>query len=139
MFGKTVGKPCSPDILRKMYTTFLEATMIKSKKKLHLARRTMPTVLEEMGYVHASRKRLPHSTPTSFQRDNGRDRWHRPLGEQHASRGVRGQDSQVGKWGARVEEMTSTSEHPPPGCRRPCGLLCWRGLPCSMGQNSSTK
>ncbi|KAI9446918.1 hypothetical protein BJY52DRAFT_1193826 [Lactarius psammicola] len=48
MFGKTVGRPCSPDTLRKMYTTFLEATTIKSKK-LHLARRTMPTVLEEMG------------------------------------------------------------------------------------------
>ena|ERR1700761_7926362 len=56
MFGKTVGKPCSPDTLRKMYTTFLAATTIKSKKKLHLARRTMPTVLEEMGYVKASQK-----------------------------------------------------------------------------------
>ncbi|KAF8260772.1 hypothetical protein EI94DRAFT_1706057 [Lactarius quietus] len=32
-----------------MYTTFLEATTIKSKKKLHLACCTMPTVLEEMG------------------------------------------------------------------------------------------
>ncbi|KAF8257119.1 hypothetical protein EI94DRAFT_1818964, partial [Lactarius quietus] len=49
MFGKTVGKPCSPDTLWKMYTTFLEATTIKSMKKLHLACRTMPTVLEEMG------------------------------------------------------------------------------------------
>jgi hypothetical protein len=63
MFGKTVGKPCSPDTLRKMYTTFLEATTIKSKKKLHLARRTMPTVLEEMGYVQTSQKELPSSTP----------------------------------------------------------------------------
>ncbi|KAH8981783.1 hypothetical protein EDB86DRAFT_2769787, partial [Lactarius hatsudake] len=49
MFGKTVGNPCSPDTLRKMYKTFLGATTIKSNKKLHLARRTMPTVLEEMG------------------------------------------------------------------------------------------
>ena len=49
MFGKTVGKPCSPDTLQKMYTTFLEATTIKSKTKLHLAHHTMPTVLEEMG------------------------------------------------------------------------------------------
>jgi hypothetical protein len=56
MFGKTVGKPCSPDTLRKMYTTFLEATTIKSKKKLHLARRTMPTVLEEMGYAQTSQR-----------------------------------------------------------------------------------
>jgi len=63
MFGKTVGKLCSPDTLRKMYTTFLKATTIKWKKKLHLAHRTMPTVLEEMGYVQASRKRLPRSTP----------------------------------------------------------------------------
>jgi len=50
MFSKTVGKPCSPDTLRKMYTTFLESTTIKSKKKLHLARRTMPAVMEDMGY-----------------------------------------------------------------------------------------
>ena len=49
MFGKTVGEPCNSDTLRKMYTTFLEATTIRSKKKLHLARRTMPAVLEEMG------------------------------------------------------------------------------------------
>jgi len=67
MFGKTVGKPCSPNTVHKMYMTFLEATTIKLKKKLHLACRTMPTVLEEMGYVRASRKRLPRSTPTSFQ------------------------------------------------------------------------
>jgi hypothetical protein len=50
MFGKTVGKPCSPDTLRKMYTTFLESTTIKSKKKLHLAHCTMPAVMEDMGY-----------------------------------------------------------------------------------------
>ena len=50
MFGKTVGKPCSPDTLRKMYTTFLESTTIKLKKKLHLACRTMPALMEDMGY-----------------------------------------------------------------------------------------
>jgi hypothetical protein len=71
MFGKTVGKSCSPDTLRKMYTTFLETTTIKSKKKLHLARRTMPTVLEEMGYVQTPQYKLPHSAPFFFQCDNG--------------------------------------------------------------------
>lgn len=49
MFGKTVGKACGDDALRKMYTKFLESTSIKSKKKLHLARKTIPTHLEEMG------------------------------------------------------------------------------------------
>lgn len=51
MFGKTVGKACGDDALRKMYTKFLESTSIKSKKKLHLARKTIPSHLEEMGYA----------------------------------------------------------------------------------------
>ena len=51
MFGKSVGKACGDDALRKMYTRFLESTSIKSKKKLHLARKTIPTHLEEMGCV----------------------------------------------------------------------------------------
>jgi hypothetical protein len=49
LFGRVVGKDCSGDALRKMYKKFLEPTTIKSQKKLHLARRTMPTVMEEMG------------------------------------------------------------------------------------------
>ncbi|KAF8467011.1 hypothetical protein DFH94DRAFT_616994, partial [Russula ochroleuca] len=49
LFGRAVGKPCSGDALRKMYGKFLEPTTIKSRKKLHLARRTMPAVMEEMG------------------------------------------------------------------------------------------
>lgn len=52
LFGKHVGQPSSGDALRKMYTTMLEPTTITSKKKLHLARRTMPSVMEDMG-VHA--------------------------------------------------------------------------------------
>ena len=49
MFGRTVGKPCGDDALRKMYTTFLETTTIKSKKTLHRAHKTIPTQMEEMG------------------------------------------------------------------------------------------
>jgi hypothetical protein len=49
LFSRTVGKPCSGDALRKMYGKFLEPTTIKSRKKLHLAHRTMPAVMEEMG------------------------------------------------------------------------------------------
>lgn len=51
MFGRVVGQPSSGDALRKMYTAMLEPTTITSKKKLHLARRTMPTMMEDMGYV----------------------------------------------------------------------------------------
>lgn len=51
MFGKHVGQPSSGDALRKMYTTMLGPTTITSKKKLHLARRTMPSVMEDMGFV----------------------------------------------------------------------------------------
>ena len=49
LFGRKVGVPCSGSALRKMYTTFLENTTIKSHKKLHLARHTIPTLMEDMG------------------------------------------------------------------------------------------
>jgi hypothetical protein len=49
IFGKHVGQASSGDALRKMYTNMLEPTSITTKKKLHLARRTMPTVMEDMG------------------------------------------------------------------------------------------
>jgi hypothetical protein len=39
------------DGVGKMYSNFLSHTTITSKKKTHLARRGLPTVLEEMGYV----------------------------------------------------------------------------------------
>jgi hypothetical protein len=51
MFGKTVDTKCTPDALRKMYDKFLDHTTIKSQKKLHLARRTMPAIMEDMGCV----------------------------------------------------------------------------------------
>jgi hypothetical protein len=51
MFGKHVGQPSSGDALRKMYTIMLEPTTITSKKKLHLARRTIPSMMEDMGSV----------------------------------------------------------------------------------------
>jgi hypothetical protein len=49
MFGKTVAKPTSPEGLRKMYNKFLDATTITTTKKLHLARRTIPAMMEDMG------------------------------------------------------------------------------------------
>jgi hypothetical protein len=51
LFGRKVGQPCSADALQKMFTQFLKHTTITSPKKLHLARRTMPTLMEDMGYV----------------------------------------------------------------------------------------
>ena len=39
------------DGLGKMYSNFLSHTSITSKKKTHLARRSLPAVLEEMGYA----------------------------------------------------------------------------------------
>ncbi|KAG1875912.1 hypothetical protein C8R48DRAFT_768767 [Suillus tomentosus] len=52
MFGKHVRQPSSGDTLWKMYTTMLGPTTITSKKKLHLACHTMPSMMEDMG-VHA--------------------------------------------------------------------------------------
>jgi hypothetical protein len=49
MFGKTVEKPTSPEGLRKMYTNFLDSTTITTTKKLHLARCTIPAMMEDMG------------------------------------------------------------------------------------------
>jgi hypothetical protein len=51
MFRKTVEKPTSPEGLRKLYENFLKHTTITSSKKLHLACRTMPMIMEDMGCV----------------------------------------------------------------------------------------
>lgn len=49
MFGKTVDKGFTGDTFGKMYQNFLDRTSVTTKKKTHLARRTMPTILEDMG------------------------------------------------------------------------------------------
>ncbi|OBZ66313.1 hypothetical protein A0H81_13774 [Grifola frondosa] len=49
LFGKSIGKPCSAETLREMYRKFLQQTTIKAAKKLHLARRSVPTMMEDMG------------------------------------------------------------------------------------------
>ena len=51
LFGKKVEDSLTGDGLGRMYSLFLKYTSITSKKKTHLARRTMPTILEEMGCV----------------------------------------------------------------------------------------
>jgi hypothetical protein len=53
MFGRTVDKPLSGNGLSKMYKVFLDATSVNSSKKAHLARRAVPTIMEDMGYVSA--------------------------------------------------------------------------------------
>ena len=47
--GTPLAHPITGDAIGRMYTTFLEHTSITSKKKTHLARRTFPSILEEMG------------------------------------------------------------------------------------------
>jgi len=49
-----------------MYTTMLEPTTITSKKKLHLARRTMPGLMEDMGYVGLSSALSLHDSPLTM-------------------------------------------------------------------------
>jgi hypothetical protein len=51
MFGRTVDKPMTSNGISKMYKGFLDSTTIQSTKKAHLARRAVPTILEDMGYV----------------------------------------------------------------------------------------
>ncbi len=53
MFGRTVNKPMSGNGLCKMYKVFLDATSVSSSKKSHLARRAVPTIMEDMGFVLA--------------------------------------------------------------------------------------
>jgi len=67
LFGRTVDQASTGDGLGKMYSTFLSHTSITSKKKTHLARRTLPTVLEEMGYVNFD--------PTVIQRNTANLYW----------------------------------------------------------------
>ncbi|KAF8236088.1 hypothetical protein L208DRAFT_1213621, partial [Tricholoma matsutake] len=49
MFGRTVKKVMTSNGISKMYKGFLEETSISSSKKVHLARWTIPTLLEDMG------------------------------------------------------------------------------------------
>ncbi|KZS99892.1 uncharacterized protein LAESUDRAFT_667384, partial [Laetiporus sulphureus 93-53] len=49
LFGRKVGELCSADAMQKMYKMFLLPTSIKSAKKMHLARRTLPGIMEDMG------------------------------------------------------------------------------------------
>ena len=49
IFGKQVGESSTGDAMRKMFNKFLEHTTIRSEKKLHLARRTVPSLMEDMG------------------------------------------------------------------------------------------
>jgi hypothetical protein len=49
IFGKHVGESSTGDAMRKMFNKFLEHTTIRSEKKLHLARRTVPSLMEDMG------------------------------------------------------------------------------------------
>ncbi|KAH8997105.1 hypothetical protein EDB86DRAFT_2803614, partial [Lactarius hatsudake] len=51
IFGKQVGEPSTGDAMRKMFSKFLEHTSIHSEKKLHLARRTVPSLMEDMGVI----------------------------------------------------------------------------------------
>ena len=53
-FGRKVGQSCHSGTLLKMYSTFLEPTSIRSSKKTHLARRAMPSIMEDMEYVLSS-------------------------------------------------------------------------------------
>ncbi|KAF8590847.1 hypothetical protein K439DRAFT_1611762 [Ramaria rubella] len=49
MFGRKVEEPLKSGGMLGMYTTFLRGTSIKSDKKQHLARRSVPTKIGEMG------------------------------------------------------------------------------------------
>ncbi|KAN0129106.1 hypothetical protein V8E53_013102, partial [Lactarius tabidus] len=49
MFGRAVDKPMSGNGLSKMYKVFLDATSVSSTKTAHLARRAVPTIMEDMG------------------------------------------------------------------------------------------
>ncbi|KAF8964903.1 hypothetical protein BDZ97DRAFT_1918603 [Flammula alnicola] len=48
LFGRAVDRPITRDALGHMYSSFLEPTSITSNKKTHLARQSLPPVLEEI-------------------------------------------------------------------------------------------
>jgi hypothetical protein len=48
-FGRKVEQPLKAGGMLNMYTTFLGATDIKSEKKQHLTRHSIPTKIAEMG------------------------------------------------------------------------------------------
>ena len=44
-----MDQPSTGDAVGRMYKAFLDQTSITSSKKAHLARRTIPAIMEEMG------------------------------------------------------------------------------------------
>ncbi|KAH8995285.1 hypothetical protein EDB86DRAFT_3077787 [Lactarius hatsudake] len=69
IFGKQVGEPSTGDAMRKMFSKFLEHTSIRSEKKLHLARRTVPSLMEDVTFSPSPDPRTPLAkTPNTVGR-----------------------------------------------------------------------
>jgi hypothetical protein len=49
LFGRNVKDSVTSDAVGRMFKSFLDHTSITSTKKTHLARRSIPAILEEMG------------------------------------------------------------------------------------------
>jgi hypothetical protein len=90
LFGRTVNQTSTGDGLGKMYNSFLSHTSITSKKKTHLARRTLPGVLEEMGHVNFDWSRQGRDTNT-LETEFLLTRWMLPA----IGKGIHGEKSMV--------------------------------------------
>ncbi|KAH8993790.1 hypothetical protein EDB92DRAFT_381818 [Lactarius akahatsu] len=53
--------------MRKMFSKFLEHTSIRSEKKLHLARCTVPSLMEDMGVTIDAVNAIGHWTGNTLQ------------------------------------------------------------------------
>jgi len=89
-----------------MYNTFLSHTSITSKKKTHLARRTLPAVLEEMGHVKFGWSRQGRDANT-FETEFLLTRWMLPA----IGKGIHGKKSTVLKFLKQCVTLVSTFIH----------------------------
>ncbi|THH15033.1 hypothetical protein EUX98_g9527 [Antrodiella citrinella] len=74
LFGRNVGEDCKIETVRKMYETMLKPTTIKSTRKTHLARKTMPAVMEDMGVSADAIDGIGHWKDVSERRDTYADK-----------------------------------------------------------------
>jgi len=132
MFGKTVGKACGDDALRKMYTQFLEPTSIKSKRSSTLLTRPFPLTLKRWGVSCPCLCTGDYWQFVILQCYDGWNWCYWSLGKYSSAWSLFCKDPKICKLflqnSQSLVRLTRTIGHHCVG-----RFLCWRGLPCSLG------
>ena len=121
-----------------MYNTFLSHTSITSKKKTHLARRTLPAVLEEMGHVKFGQSRQGRDANT-FETEFLLTRWMLPA----IGKGIHGEKSTVLKFLKQyvcfIHSGINSSWQSNLSCRCVGRVSSWWNIFCAVGTGQGSR